>query len=38
MMPSAAIRIDPEVITLSGVSQTERGKYMISLICRILEE
>ena len=34
--PFAATWIDLEIITLSEVSQTEKGKYdMILLICRI---
>ena len=36
IMPFAATWVDPEVIILSEVSQTEKDKYhMISLICRI---
>ena len=36
IMPSAATWVDLEIITLSEVSQTEKGKYqMISLICGI---
>ena len=35
-MPFAATWMDPEVITLNEISQTENGKYsMISLICGI---
>ena len=35
-MPFAATWIDPEIITLSVVSQREKDKYhMISLICGI---
>ena len=38
IMPFAATWVDPEVIILSEVSQTEKDKYyMISLICRILK-
>ena len=34
IMPFAATWMDLEIITLSAVSQTEKGKYrMISLIC-----
>ena len=32
-MPLAASWMDPEIVTLSEVSQTEKDKYMISLIC-----
>ena len=36
IMPFAATWMDPEVIILSEVSQTEKDKYyMISLICGI---
>ena len=36
MMPFAATWIDQEIIILSEVSHTVKGKYMISLwICRI---
>ena len=36
IMPFAATRMDPEIIILSGVSQTEKDKYhMISLIRRL---
>ena len=34
-MPFAATWMDLEIITLSKVSQTEKDKYMISLICGI---
>ena len=34
-MPFAAIWIDLEIVILSEVSQTEKDKYMISLICGI---
>ena len=35
-MPFAATWMDPEVITLNEISQTENDKYrMISLICGI---
>ena len=34
--PSAATRLDPEMITLSEISQTEKQRsHMISLICGI---
>ena len=34
IMPFAATKMDLEIIILSEVSQTEKGKYhMISLIC-----
>ena len=34
--PSAATWMDPEIVTMSEVSQTEKDKYhMISLTCRI---
>ena len=34
IMPSAAIWMDLEIITLNEVSQTEKDKYhMVSLIC-----
>ena len=35
IMPSAATWMDLEIIILSEVSQTEKDKYMISLICGI---
>ena len=36
IMPFAAMWMDPEIITLSEVSQKEKDKYhMISLICGI---
>ena len=36
IMPSAAMWIDPEIIILSEVSQTEKDKYhMISLTCEL---
>ena len=36
IMPFAAPRMDPEIIILSEVSQTEKDKYCtVSLICRI---
>ena len=36
IMPFAAIWMDPEIIILSEVSQTEKEKYcMASLICGI---
>ena len=38
IMPFAATRIDLEIIILSEVSQTEKDKYMISLIHRILKK
>ena len=34
-MPFAARLIDVEIIILSGVSQTEKQKYMILLVCGI---
>ena len=37
IMPFAATWMDLEVIILSEVSQTEKDKYMISLICGILK-
>ena len=37
IMPFAAIWMDLEIIILSKVSQKEKDKYMISLICRILK-
>ena len=33
--PSAAMWTDPENVMLSEISQTEEGKYCISLICGI---
>ena len=33
--PFAATRMDPGIITLSEASQTEKDKYMISLICGV---
>ena len=33
IMPSAATWMDLEIVTRSEVSQTEKGKYMILLIC-----
>ena len=35
IMPFAATLMDLEIVILSEVSQTEKEKYMISLICRI---
>ena len=35
IMPTAATWMDLEVFILSKVSQTEKDKYMISLICGI---
>ena len=35
IMPFAAIWMDIEIVILSEVSQTEKDKYMISLICGI---
>ena len=35
ILPSAATWMDLEIIMLSEVSQTEKDKYMISLICGI---
>ena len=36
IMPFAATWMDPEIVILSEVSQTEKEKYrMIALICRI---
>ena len=35
IMPFAATWIDLDIVILSEVSQTEKDKYMISLICRI---
>ena len=36
IMPFAATWIDPEIIILSEVSQTEKSKYpLISLVCGI---
>jgi len=35
IMPFAAIWMDLEIIILSETSQTEKDKYMISLICGI---
>ena len=32
-MPFAATWMDPEIVILSEVSQTEKDKYMISFIC-----
>ena len=35
-MPFAVTRMDPEIVTLSEVSQTEKEKYrMMLLMCRI---
>ena len=34
-MPFAAIWMDLEIIILSKVSQTEKDKYRISLICGV---
>ena len=39
IMPFAATWMDPEIVILSEVSQTEKDKYhMISLICGILKK
>ena len=35
LMPFAATWMQLEIIILTEVSQTEKGKYMILLICRI---
>ena len=35
IMPFAATWMDLEIIILSEVSQTEKDKYMLSLICGI---
>ena len=35
IMPFAATWMDPEIIILSEVSQKEKDKYNISLICGI---
>ena len=35
IMPFAATLMDLEIVILSEVSQTEKEKYMIYLICRI---
>ena len=35
IMPFAATWMDLKIIILSEVSQTEKGKYMISIICEI---
>ena len=34
-MPFPATWMDLEIITLSDISQTEKDKYMISLICGV---
>ena len=34
-IPFAATWMDPEIIILSEVSQTEKDKYMVSLTCGI---
>ena len=36
-MPFAATWMDLEIIILNEVSQTEKGKYMIWLICGVLK-
>ena len=38
IMPFAATWMDLEIVILSEVSQTEKDKYMILLICRILKK
>ena len=38
IMPFAATWMELEIIILSEVSQTEKNKYMISLLCRILKK
>ena len=38
IMPFAATQMDLEITILSEVSQTEKDKYMISLICGILKK
>jgi len=35
IIPFAAIWIDQEIIILTELSQTEKDKYMVSLICGI---
>ena len=37
IMPLVAMLMDLEIIILSEVSHTEKDKYMILLICRILK-
>ena len=37
-MPYAATWMDLEIIILREISQTEKDKYMISLICRIFKK
>ena len=37
-MPLAATWMNLEIIVLSEVSQTEKDKYMISLICGLLKK
>ena len=37
IMPFAVTWVDLEIVILSGVSQTGKDKYMISLICGILK-
>ena len=34
-MPFAAAQMDPEIVILSEVSQTEKDNYMMSSICGI---
>ena len=38
IMPFAATRMDLEIVILSEVSQIEKDKYMILLICSILKK
>ena len=35
VMPFAATWMDLEIVILSGISQTQKDKFMISLICGI---
>ena len=37
-VPFVATRMDLDIVTLSEVSQTEKDKYMILLICGILKK
>ena len=37
-MSFAATWIDLEIVIMSEISQTEKDKYMILLICRILKK
>ena len=38
VMPFTTTWMDPEMVILSGVSQTQKDKYMILLVCGIIKK